>query len=278
MAKREKDFETVIAKYPELIEAGLRLVGRQSFLRGRRKDLLFEDHQKNYLVAAVRWGPIKDTHIGQVIPYAGRLVSGRPVREMLVGTMVPPNLQAILDYRRIGWRQITAAELRDFLRAKGDEELAKVFDADALAAVANQNSSPSPGNAPAALLAPVEGGWMDAARDYFAAGKDVLYFVTDASIGHAAELGVRHVYFNKTVGTEVTWRADLVRITTDPQPLNTLPGRAKNAGRFYYGFRGLHRIKPIHLSKLRYHNTDRALREDVPGPRVINEPNELGVK
>jgi hypothetical protein len=274
MAKREKDFETVIAKYPELIEAGLRLVGRQSFLRGRRKDLLFEDHQKNYLVAAVRWGPIKDTHIGQVIPYAGRLVSGRPVREMLVGTMVPPNLQAILDYRRIGWRQITAAELRDFLRAKGDEELAKVFDADAL----TQNSSQSPGNAPAALLAPVEGRWLDAARGYFAGGKDVLYFFTYASIAHATELGVRHVYFKKASETGVTWRAELARITTDPQPLNTLAGHAQNGGRFYYGFRELQRIKPVQLSELRYYSTDRALRQDAPGPRVINEPNAIEVK
>jgi hypothetical protein len=271
---REKDFETVIAKYPELIEAGLRLIGRQSFLRGRRKDLLFEDHLKNYLVVAARWGPIQDTHIGQVIPYAGRHVSGRPVREMLVGTTTPPNLQAILDYRGIAWRQITAAELRDFLRAKGDEELAKVFDADAL----TQNSSPSPGDAPAALLAPVEGIWLDAAREHFAGGKDVLYFFTDASIGHAEELGVRHVYFKKTGETEVTWRAALARITTEPQPLNALPGHAQNGGRFYYGFRALQRIKPVQLTELQYYSTDRALRQDVPGPRVINEPNELGVK
>jgi len=268
----EKDFETVIAKYPELLEGGLRLVGRQSLLRSRRRDLLFEDAQKNYLVAALRWQPIKDTHIGQVLSYQGRLVSGRPVREMLVGTRVPPNLQAILDYRGIAWREISAAELRDFLRAKGDEQLAKVFDAEAAAADANQHSRPSRSGGPAALLAPVERKWLDAAGGYFAAGNDLFYFFTDASIGQAAEMGVRHVYFQNAGETAVILRAELVRITTDRPPLNKLPGQAENAGRFYYGFRALEQIEPIRVSELRYHDTDRALRHDVPGARVIEEP------
>jgi hypothetical protein len=39
----EKDFEDIIARYPELIKDGLTLKGRQVTLYGRRMDLLFED-------------------------------------------------------------------------------------------------------------------------------------------------------------------------------------------------------------------------------------------
>jgi len=39
----EKDFEDIIAKYPELIEDGLTLKGRQVSIYDRRMDLLFED-------------------------------------------------------------------------------------------------------------------------------------------------------------------------------------------------------------------------------------------
>ena len=127
----EKDFETAIAKYPELIEEGLHLVRKQKIVQGRRLDLLFEDRGKNQLVAELKWGPIKDQDIGQVMWYAGCcLISGRPTRAILVGTRVPPNIQKILDFHGIGWKQITPSELRKFLRAKGDEDLAKVFDDD----------------------------------------------------------------------------------------------------------------------------------------------------
>jgi hypothetical protein len=39
----EKDFEDIISKYPDLIEVGLSLKGRQLTLYGRRMDLLFGD-------------------------------------------------------------------------------------------------------------------------------------------------------------------------------------------------------------------------------------------
>ncbi|MHB8526277.1 MAG: endonuclease NucS domain-containing protein [Candidatus Acidiferrales bacterium] len=179
---KEKEFESAIVKYPELIEEGLRLVGRQRFVEGRKFDLLFEDRKKNKLVAELKWGPIKDQHIGQIMFYAGCLISGQPVREVLVGTRVPPNIRAILDFHGIGWKQITATELREFLRAKGDEELAKKFDDEIENARVDaqpvDSLQPVIASGPAALFAPVEGKWLIKAREYFSTGKDFLYFFT----------------------------------------------------------------------------------------------------
>jgi hypothetical protein len=39
----EQTFETILAKYPELIENGLEMKGRQVSMYDRRMDLLFED-------------------------------------------------------------------------------------------------------------------------------------------------------------------------------------------------------------------------------------------
>jgi len=286
----EKDFETAIAKYPGLIEEGLRVVGRQLFLEGKRMDLLFEDRLGNHLVAELKWGPIKYGDIGQIMSYAGYIVSGKPVREMLIGRRVPPNLQAILDHHGIEWKQITPSELCGFLRARGDEQLAKVFDADVLIPAASPREDDGIGaqfqdsrrppvcSGSAALFAPIEGRWLDAARDYFGAGKELLFFFTDSSIGQAAELEIKHVYFKTKGEMEVTARGDLVRVTTDNQPLNRLPGHAHDTGRFYYGFRNLRPIQPIQLTELRYYNTDRALRNDVPGARIIKEPSAVDLR
>lgn len=276
----EKDSETVIAKYPELIEEGLHLLGRQLFVQGRKLDLLFEDRRKNQLVAELKWGPIKDQDIGQVMSYAGCLISGRPTREILVGTRVPPNIRTILDYHGIGWKQIAASELREFLRARGDEELAKVFDDDIEAASADtqsfNSSQPLTALGPAALFAPVNGKWLDMAREYFDMGNDVLYFFTDASIGQAATLDIRHVYFKKKGENVVTARGDFKEVTDiAPLPEKRLLGHASERGRFYYAFRNLGQIAPVPLSDLRYYATDTTLRNDVMGACIIKDPSAL---
>jgi hypothetical protein len=273
----EKDFETVIAKYPELIEDGLHLVGRQLFVQGRKLDLLFEDRRKNQLVAELKWGPIKDQDIGQVMSYAGCLISGRPTREILVGTRVPPNIRTILDYHGIAWKQIAASELREFLRARGDDELAKVFDDDIGAASADaqplNSLQPLAALGPAALFAPVNGKYLDMAHEHFVR-KDVLYFSTNAPIRRAAELDIHHVYFKKTGENAVAARGDFKELTDiAPPPDERLPGSVSEKSRFYYGFRNLRQIDPIPLSNLRYYATDTALRNDVMGACIIKEPD-----
>jgi len=290
----EKDFETAIAKYPELIEEGLRLVQRQSILKlpgqRHRMDLYFQDRLDNPLVVELKWGAIKFEDIGQIMSYAGYLVSGKPVREMLVGNRVPPNLQAILDHHGVEWKEITASQLCVFLRAKGDEQLAKAFDGDetivatklkrsasAMEPLRNTKGTQRSGGT-AALFAPIEGKWLEAAREHFAAGNESLMFGTDASIGPAAESDARYVYFKRKGETEVSSRAELIEVTPENRALQRLAGHDKHPYRIYYVFRNLKGIKPIQLSELRYYNTDRALRNDVPGARIIQEPEttELG--
>jgi len=128
----ERDFEEVIAKYPDLIEAGLRLTGRQENWCGRRIDLLFEDRFSRNLLVELKWGPIKDQHIGQLMSYVGMLLSGDhpDIRMMLVGTRVPPNIQKALDFHGIAWKEIRVADLLEFLRSKQDVELASAFEGE----------------------------------------------------------------------------------------------------------------------------------------------------
>jgi hypothetical protein len=128
----EKDFEDIICKYPELIEEGLILIGRQLSLYGRRMDIIFEDKFKRKLIIELKAGPIKDDHIGQILSYEGMLLSADDptLRVMLVGTRVPPNIQRSLDHHGIAWKEITFSFLKDFLKNKGDDSFNHLFEYD----------------------------------------------------------------------------------------------------------------------------------------------------
>lgn len=119
----EKDFEGIICKYPDLIEAGLIIKGRQLTLYGRRIDILFEDKFKRKLIIELKIGPIKDENIGQILSYEGMLLSADDptIRVMLVGNRVPPNIQKSLDHHGIAWKEITIMQLKDFLTGKQDK-------------------------------------------------------------------------------------------------------------------------------------------------------------
>ena len=99
----ETDLEDVLAKYPELLEDGLRLISRQSVVYGRRIDLLFLDQHGRRLLVELKWGALKDKHIGQLLAYEGSLVSADnpDIRIMLVGTRVPPNIARALDHHGV---------------------------------------------------------------------------------------------------------------------------------------------------------------------------------
>ena len=113
----EKDFEDIISKYPELIEEGLILKGRQITIYGRRMDLLFEDKFKRSLIVELKVGPIKDQHIGQVLSYEGMLLSSEnPDNQSdAYRYRVPPNIQRTLDHHGIAWREITFSILKKIL-------------------------------------------------------------------------------------------------------------------------------------------------------------------
>jgi hypothetical protein len=126
----EKTFEDILCKYPEIIEEGLILKGRQITKFGRRIDILFEDKFKRELLVELKSGPIKDEHIGQILSYEGMLLSADDptIRIMLIGTRVPPNLQKSLDHHGIIWKEITYVKLESFVKTKNDEEFLSFFD------------------------------------------------------------------------------------------------------------------------------------------------------
>ena len=126
----EKNFEDILTKYPELIEDGLTLKGRQVTLYGRRMDLLFEDKFRRKLIVELKIGPIKDVHIGQVLSYEGMLLSGEDptIRVMLISNRVPPNIQRTLDHHGIAWREITLSYLKEFLMKRNDDEFLDLFE------------------------------------------------------------------------------------------------------------------------------------------------------
>ncbi len=125
----EKDFEDIICKWPELIEDGLILKGRQITLYGRRMDILFEDKFKRKLIIELKVGPIKDENIGLILSYEGMLLSSEDptIRIMLVGNRVPPNIQKSLDHHGIAWKAITSSELKEFLKSKNDVTFLNLF-------------------------------------------------------------------------------------------------------------------------------------------------------
>jgi len=127
---KESDLESVLAKYPDLIEAGLILRGRQVTVYGRRMDLLFDDEHKRKLIVELKAGPIKDEHIGQILSYEGMLLSADnpDIRVKLVGTRVPPNIRKTLDHHGIGWKEIKLTSLKEFLANKGDNQFDNLFE------------------------------------------------------------------------------------------------------------------------------------------------------
>jgi len=185
----ERDFEEVLARYPEIIEEGRRLIGRQVVVCGRRIDLLFEDRFNQKLVVELKWGPIKDEHVGQIMYYQGALISScEAVRTMLIGTRVPPAIQRSLDFNGLASKEIQALTLIEFFKSKADLDLIPAFEADlplsdvavrskraGQAAVPVLAPTAKLGGSPA-LLALVGAVWLGKAFAHFESGATELYF------------------------------------------------------------------------------------------------------
>ena len=52
----ESQFEDILEKYPELIEEGLSLIGRQVWIKGKYIDLLFNDRYGQKLIVELKKG------------------------------------------------------------------------------------------------------------------------------------------------------------------------------------------------------------------------------
>ena len=121
---KERHLEEILAKYPELIEEGLTLKGRQANIKGKLIDLLFEDRHGQKLIVELKKGTILREHIGQIMDYEGYLLSPEDpnIRVMLIGNPVPPNFRRSLEHHGFKWREITLSHLSDFLKNIGDNE------------------------------------------------------------------------------------------------------------------------------------------------------------
>ena len=114
-----------MAKYPEMIEDGLTLRGRQVNVSGKFVDLLFVDKRGDTLIVELKKGSVKREHISQLLDYEGFFVSefNPTTRVMLIGNHVPKNLQNSLDHHGIEYAFFSPFFLRDYLIEKGDKEL-----------------------------------------------------------------------------------------------------------------------------------------------------------
>jgi hypothetical protein len=121
----EKQFEDILAKYPEIIESGLTLIGRQVNISGKFIDLLFEDKRGDTLIVELKKGTVKREHIAQLLDYEGFFVSefNPTTRVMLIGNRIPKNLQNALDHHGIEYAFFSPLTLRDYLTEKNDREL-----------------------------------------------------------------------------------------------------------------------------------------------------------
>lgn len=281
----EKDFEDIICKYPDLIEEGLTLKGRQITLFGRRMDILFEDKFKRKLIIELKIGPIKDEYIGQILSYEGMLLSADDptIRVMLVGNRVPPNIQKSLDHHGIAWKEITVTKIKDYLANKGDMEFLNKTSEEKIELKNNLNLAIVEKNKKLpvceslekhpALFVPVESRWINQAFDYFKTGKEKLYFYTNSNIGTAISLGIKNIYFKLKGTTEISVKADFIEILEDNPVAFRLPGAEERTGKYYYGYKNLRLLtNKVNLIDLKYFTTENNLKIDIPGACIIIDP------
>ena len=125
----ESQFEDIVTKYPNLIEDGLSLMGRQVRINGKYIDILFKDRLGQKLIVELKKGSILRKHIGQLLDYEGFLLSpdDPTIRVMLVGNRVPNNLRRALDHHGFEWKELQVINLKKFLIEKEDRDLLEIF-------------------------------------------------------------------------------------------------------------------------------------------------------
>lgn len=115
----EKEYGNIIIKYPELIEDGLILEGREVNVFNRKIDLLFKDEYNRQLIVELKVVPINDKHIGQIIDYYSAL-SKNGARLMLISPQIPFIKKNTLNNLGIEWKELTFEYISNFLTNKND--------------------------------------------------------------------------------------------------------------------------------------------------------------
>ena len=128
----EKELEDIICKYPELIEQGLQLLGRQISVQNKFVDIVFIDRYGQKLIIELKKGTIFRKHLNQLLDYEGYFLNpdDLTVRVMLVGNRVPNNFRRSLEHHGIEWKELPIIHLINFLNEKQDHEFLKFFDSD----------------------------------------------------------------------------------------------------------------------------------------------------
>jgi hypothetical protein len=126
----EREFEDILVAYPELVEEGLTLNGRQENVNRKFIDLLFKDRHGHELIVELKIGIATRKHVAQLLDYAGYRITpnGPPIRIMLIANRIPENLKYSFDYWGFEYKEISEQDLKTFLNEKDDQKFLKLFD------------------------------------------------------------------------------------------------------------------------------------------------------
>ena len=126
-----------------------------------------------------------------------------------------------------------------------------------------------------AFVVGIDSQWITEAKNYFANGKDKLYFTTNKDF---TKLPFQSVYF-KINGFKIngkycaSYKAEFIEITrTNPVEFR-LPSSASETSKYYYGFTNFREInEPIPLTKFIRHPSGKQLRNDFQGNAAVIDP------
>lgn len=132
---KEKDFQNIIIKYPELIEKELELIKIQPhILNDRIPDLLFKDKNDKKLFVELKVIPVSYKELGQIISYKGVLISKKEIdtRIMIIGTNIRLDVKKSLDTNGVEWKEIKFSDVKKFLTEKEDLSFSYLFSEENL--------------------------------------------------------------------------------------------------------------------------------------------------
>lgn len=131
-----------------------------------------------------------------------------------------------------------------------------------------------------AILSLVEEKWLNQANKQLQGGREEIYLGTNSrGLGPAIQFSegrLKRIYFKVKGKAQVVASAEFTGITTYNVPEKRLDWlESDNGWNYYYGFRRLRYLPvPLLLSHLKYFTTGGTIPNDVPGPCLIQDPEE----
>jgi len=117
----EKDIENLIANYPEEIfpGEGLKLIGQQVTIEGRRLDILFEDKYKRQVIIEVKRGILTREASGQIAEYYGLLKNENKenIYELILcANIIPKERRTFLETIGIECKEIGVVQIMEIAK------------------------------------------------------------------------------------------------------------------------------------------------------------------